>query len=93
MAFYNKGIILEKLGRKSEEILDCFKQAADNNQNFALALFGKGVVQQDLKKLTEALESYDRMISKIPNFMNAIYNKAICLHILKHRDAALDCYK
>ena len=47
---------------------------------------------QELKRLDEALASYDKALALKPNYAEAIYNRGVALQDLKRFDEALASY-
>ena len=57
--------------------------------NFAEALFNRGWTLHELKRLEEALASYDRALTVRPDLAEALYNRGLTLHELKRFEEAL----
>jgi len=55
-------------------------------------LFGKGFDLENVGRYSEALEYYDKIISKCPNFKGIYYRKSLMLFALKKFQEELDCY-
>src|SRR5262249_2489492 len=56
------------------------------------AVYSRGVVLHDLRRLDEALASYNQAIALKPNFVDAFSNRGVTLGELKRHDEALASY-
>jgi tetratricopeptide (TPR) repeat protein len=91
-SWFNRGVALEKMG-KSEQAIECFDSALDENPNDSWAWFNKGVSLHRLGLLGEALYCYDKALSLSPNDPDIMSNKGILLRTLGKTDEALACYR
>lgn len=91
-SWFNRGVALEKMG-KSEQAIECFDKALEENPNDSWAWFNKGVSLHRLGLLGEALYCYDKALSFNPNDADLMSNKGILLRTLGKTDEALECYK
>jgi Flp pilus assembly protein TadD len=90
--WFNRGVALEKMGR-SEQAVECFDKALEENPNDSWAWFNKGVSLHRLGSLGEALYCYDRALELSPNDADLLSNKGIALRTLGRADEAVECYK
>jgi len=91
-SWFNRGVALEKMG-KSEQAIECFDKALEQNPNDSWAWFNKGVSLHRLGSLGEALYCYDKAMTYNPNDPDLLSNKGIALRTLGRTDEALECYK
>ncbi|MBA3045296.1 MAG: tetratricopeptide repeat protein [Candidatus Thermoplasmatota archaeon] len=91
-SWFNRGVALEKMG-KSEQAIECFDKALEQNPNDSWAWFNKGVSLHRLGLLGEALYCYDKAMTYNPNDPDLLSNKGIALRTLGRTDEALECYK
>ncbi len=91
-SWFNRGVALEKMG-KSEQAIECFDKALDENPNDSWAWFNKGVSLHRLGLLGEALFCYDKALTYNPNDSDLMSNKGILLRTLGKTDEALECYE
>ncbi|MFO7618327.1 MAG: tetratricopeptide repeat protein [Thermoplasmata archaeon] len=91
-SWFNRGVALEKMG-KSEQAIECFDKALEQNPNDSWAWFNKGVSLHRLGLLGEALYCYDKALTFNPNDPDLLSNKGIALRTLGRTDEALECYK
>jgi len=90
-AWYNKGIVLDDLGRK-EEALKAYDKAIEFKLNDHEAWNNKGIVLDDLGRKEEALKAYDKAIEFKPDKQEAWYNKGNVLNSLGRKEEALKAY-
>jgi len=76
VAWYNKGIVLGKLGRYQES-LKCFDHAIEINPQLTVAWVGKGVILGKLGHNQKALGCFDHAIEINPQLVEAWYNKGV----------------
>jgi tetratricopeptide (TPR) repeat protein/predicted amidohydrolase len=88
--WYNRGVVLEKLGRYDEAV-KCYDEAIRINPNFAKAWLNKGVALGKLGKYNEEVECYDGIIKINPDYDEAWTNKGIALLSLGRYDEAIKC--
>jgi tetratricopeptide (TPR) repeat protein len=91
-SWFNRGVALEKMG-KSEQAVECFDKALEQNPNDSWAWFNKGVSLHRMGLLGEALYCYDKALTYNPNDPDLLSNKGIALRTLGRTDEALECYK
>ena len=91
LAYYNRGIVLNKLERQ-EEALDSFDKAIELNPKDALAYYNRGTVLGELERQEEALDSFDKAIKLNPKYALAYYNRGTVLGELGRQEEALDSY-
>ncbi|MDO9537809.1 MAG: tetratricopeptide repeat protein [Thermoplasmata archaeon] len=91
-SWFNRGVALEKMG-KSEQAIECFDKALEQNPNDSWAWFNKGVSLHRLGLLGEALYCYDKALTYNPNDPDLLSNKGIALRTLGRADEAMQCYK
>mgnify|MGYP003951901365 CR=1 FL=1 len=72
--------------------LDFINKAIKLNPNFAEAYNEQGNALNELKKLEEAIKSYDNAIKINPKYADAYYNKGLVLHELKKLESAVENY-
>ncbi len=68
------------------------RQAIALKPDYAEAFNNRGIVLQDLKRLDDALASYDKAITLKPDYADAFYNRGNALQELKRLDDALASY-
>jgi tetratricopeptide (TPR) repeat protein len=83
-AYNNLGVLLKELGdeekddeRKSklyEMALKKFERASQINPRYALIYNNRGIVLRDLKRISEARESFEKAIDENPNIADAYIN-------------------
>jgi tetratricopeptide (TPR) repeat protein len=61
MAWYNKGVSLENLG-KYQEAIACYDIALEINPSDAMAWGGKGIAEDKLNRTQEAIISYKHFL-------------------------------
>ncbi len=75
---------------------DVFSHSAntleEQNRVLASSYLDHGNILKDIKRLDEALSSYDRAIKIIPNYVEAYTNRGIVLRELKRLDQAVASY-
>ncbi|KAF5430053.1 Tetratricopeptide (TPR) repeat containing protein [Candidatus Methanophagaceae archaeon] len=81
LAWINRGVALDELGRY-KEALTAYKKAIELNPDYAEAWIGRGVALGNLGRYEEALTAYDKAIELKPDYARAWYNKA-CAYSLK----------
>ncbi|MCJ7565209.1 MAG: tetratricopeptide repeat protein [Candidatus Aminicenantes bacterium] len=87
-AWYNKGVILSKLG-KYEEALRAYDKALELKPDSPSAWYNKGVALSKHGKYEEALRAYDKAIELKPDDHSAWYNKACAYSLKKNKTEAL----
>ncbi len=90
--WFNRGVALEKMSR-SEQAVECFDKALEENPNDSWAWFNKGVSLHRIGSLGEALFCYDQALEMSPNDPDLLSNKGIALRTLGRADEAIECYK
>ncbi len=90
--WFNRGVALEKMS-KSDQAVECFDKALEENPNDSWAWFNKGVSLHRLGSLGEALYCYDRALDLSPKDPDLLSNKGIALRTLGRTDEAIQCYK
>ena len=73
----------------AEELI---RRAIKINPNVASVHYNQGAMLQKLKRLDEALASYDKAIALKPDYADAFYNRGNALQELKRTDDALASY-
>jgi Flp pilus assembly protein TadD/ribosomal protein S27AE len=91
-SWFNRGVALEKIG-KSDQAVECFDKALEENPNDSWAWFNKGVSLHRLGSLGEALYCYSKALELNPNDPDLLSNKGIALRTLGRTDEAIKCYK
>ena len=71
---------------------DLIGKAIEINRSSASAYSNHGNALQELKRLNEALTSYDKAIALEPDYADAFYNRGNALKELKRLDEALVSY-
>ena len=64
--WYNKGIILFKMGRY-QDALNSFAQAADIDPEFTEAWYNKGMALMELGKNLDAIRAFDKLLKIHPH--------------------------
>ena len=72
--------------------VDLIGKAIEINPSFALAYSNHGNALQELKRLDDALTSYDKAIAIKPDYADAFYNRGNALQELNLLEDALTCY-
>jgi len=91
-AWYNKGVVLGKMGKPGEEI-SCYERALAINPEYASALYNKGVVLGEMGKPEEALSFYEKALSINPEYADVLNNKGVVLGKTGKPEEALSCYE
>ncbi|MCK5397524.1 MAG: tetratricopeptide repeat protein [Thermoplasmata archaeon] len=91
-SWFNRGVALEKIGQ-SEQAVECFDKALEQNPNDSWAWFNKGVSLHRIGLLGESLFCYDKALEFNPNDPDLLSNKGIALRTLGRTEEALECYK
>ncbi len=91
-SWFNRGVALEKMG-KSEQAVECFDMALEENPNDSWAWFNKGVSLHRLGLLGEALLCYDKSLELNPSDADLMSNKGILLRTLGKTDEAIIWYR
>ncbi|MBI4999947.1 MAG: tetratricopeptide repeat protein [Euryarchaeota archaeon] len=89
--WFNRGVALEKMG-KSDEAVECFDKALQENPNDAWAWFNKGTSLHRLGMMGEALRCYDKALSILPDDPDVLSNKGIALRSIGRTEEAIECY-
>jgi tetratricopeptide (TPR) repeat protein len=89
MAYSNKGISLDELGRKDDAI-KCYDRAIQINPKFVDAYVNKGTVLNEQGKNVESIKCYDKAILIDPKYTGAYYNKGNALKCLGRFDEVID---
>ena len=90
-SWFNRGVALEKMG-KSEQAVECFDNALEENPNDSWAWFNKGVSLHRLGLLGEALYCYDHSLELNPDDPDLMSNKGILLRTLGKTEEAIEWY-
>jgi tetratricopeptide (TPR) repeat protein len=90
-ALYWLAIIARKT-RHTKRAIDLFERAIALKPDFAEAYCNRGLAQQDLMRLEDALASYDKAIALKPDFAEAYSNRGLVLLDLKRPEGALTSY-
>ena len=93
VAFYNKGLILNEIGRNHEALKAIEKSMSLNPNQSANIFYDKAFILIDLERFEEALQCYDLAIASNPEYSEAYYNKAILLQQLKRFNEAFEVLK
>ena len=78
LAYSNKGISLDELGRKNEAI-KCYDRAITINPRFVDAYVNKGTVLNEMGNNIDSIKCYDQAIQIDPKYTGAYYNKGNAL--------------
>lgn len=89
MAYSNKGISLDELGKKQEAI-KAYNRAIEINPKFTDAYVNKGTVLNELGKNIESIACYDKAISIDKNYTGAYYNKGNALKCQAQYEKVID---
>lgn len=87
----NRGVALEKMG-KSEDAVECFDKALQEDPKDAWAWFNKGVSLHRLGMVAEALRCYEKALEIKPDDPDALSNKGIALRSIGRTEEAIECY-
>jgi tetratricopeptide (TPR) repeat protein len=90
-AYYNKGILLMRLGQ-SDPAIECFDKAIQLKPDFSHAYINIGAGLILLKKYKNAIKVYDKLIEFSPDLSPAYFNKAYALRKLGKQKEAIECY-
>jgi len=94
LAWYNKGITLNKLKRSPEEVLKAFEKSIELKPDYALAWYNKGITLGKLKRSPEeVLKAFEKSIEFKPDFVEAWNNKGITLGKLNRHEEALKAFE
>ena len=91
LAWGDRGLILDKIGR-TEEALASFSKAILINPNNAITWHNKGLVLLQTRKLEESISCFERAIDINQNYAKAWYNKARALSLLGELDSSQKCF-
>jgi Tfp pilus assembly protein PilF len=91
VAFYNRGLDLQNLGRY-EEAIASYDRALELRSDFFAAYLNRANVLQMLKRYDEALTSYDRALELRLNSAAAFSNRGSALQALRRYQEALASY-
>jgi tetratricopeptide (TPR) repeat protein len=72
--------------------LASYERALAIKPDYALALYNRGVVLQDLHRLENALASFDQVLAANPDHVDTLNNRGNVLRDLRRLDAALASY-
>ena len=89
MAYSNKGISLDELGKKQEAI-KAYNRAIEINPKFTDAYVNKGTVLNELGKNIESIACYDKAISIDSRYTGAYYNKGNALKCLGQYEKVIE---
>ena len=78
LAYSNKGISLDELGRKADAI-KCYDRAITINPRFVDAYVNKGTVLNEMGNNIDSIKCYDQSIKINPKYTGAYYNKGNAL--------------
>jgi len=87
-AWYNKGVILEKLERLPDA-LDSYEKAILIDKYYILPWYGKGVILGKQKKYKDELSCYENALKIDMEFIPALFGKATALDDLGEYESAL----
>lgn len=90
MAWGDKALILDKIG-KTEEALLSFSKAISLNPNNAITWLNKGLTLLRMRKFKESIECFDTALKLNRNYAKAWYNKGRALALLGENDKAQPC--
>ncbi len=91
MAYFQRGNVLDDLGRK-EEALESYDKALEIKPDNDAAYCNRGIVLNALGRKEEALESYDRALEIKPDNDAAYFNRGNVLNALGRKEEALESY-
>jgi tetratricopeptide (TPR) repeat protein len=92
-AYYNKGILLSRLGKMKEAEFFSKKCIDINNMDSARKFLNTGDSLHALNKYEEAIEVYNKAIELTPSFLDVLYyNKGNSFRALQKNLEALECY-
>ena len=87
-AHFNKGFVLDKLGRYDEAAAS-YERAVELEPDNAKAYNNRGVALARLERYDDALEAYERAIALRPNEAKFYYNRACTYSLCGRRDEML----
>jgi len=90
-SYYNRGNVLQEMGRY-DEALESYAKAVALNPRFTKAYNNQGNILQKIWRYSEALASYDRAIALQPDDASGYYNRGLVLQKMTRHDAALPSY-
>jgi tetratricopeptide (TPR) repeat protein len=90
--YYNKGIVLEDMG-KNFEATECYENAVTIQPDHIEANFRMGLALFKLEESEEALKYYNNILSVNPKHVEVLYNKGNALFSLQKMGLALRCYE
>ena len=91
-AHYNRGVVLDDLGRTAEA-LAAYDRALEINPQDAQAHYNRGVALSALGRKAEALAAYDRALEINPQYAQAHYNRGNVLDDLGRKAEAEEAYR
>ena len=91
-SWYNKGLVLKKIG-KYDEALFCYDQALTINPNFFSALNSKANLLSLCGIYQKARECYDKILDEDPAYSDAVWNKGLLLKTLGFDNEARLCFE
>lgn len=80
--FYNKN-------KKTDEANDIYDTILVMQPNNSEALFGKGIICQELQNYDKAINWYDKILEQNKNDSDVLYNKAVIKSMLKNYQEAI----
>ena len=90
-AWYNKGCILQKLG-KLEKAIKCYNKATKLEDTDHTALYNKSMVLLKQKKYEEAIQMANKVLKLKPKHLDGIIVKANALFYLRRYKRAIQVY-
>ncbi|MEM8640097.1 MAG: tetratricopeptide repeat-containing serine protease family protein [Cyanobacteria bacterium P01_G01_bin.54] len=91
LAWFNRGISLERLSMPEEALL-AYSKTVELEPDFANAWYGRGFTLNELGKYEEAIASYDKALEINPDFAEAWFNRGVLLDDSEKYEEAIASY-
>jgi tetratricopeptide (TPR) repeat protein len=90
-AWYDKGVLLNKIGKQEDAII-CYEKAIEISPQYTKAWYNKGNILYRLNRFYEALDCYDHVIKNDSYYAEAWHNKGLALYGMENFSDAIDCF-
>jgi len=91
IAYYNRALIFDKMGRFDKAIED-YDKAIAVNPFWSAAYYNRALIFDRMGRFDKAIEDYDKAIALNPSDPNAYYNRALIFDRMGRFDKAIEDY-